>query len=268
MNIVTSQESFSGIIDRWLELEENGERFPVDFDTAWQLAGYATKASAKRAIEKYMEKDTDYLFNKMLKSTGGRGSEVIHLTCDALKELCMLSRSETGKSTRKYFIEAEKKWKLVQTNFPQVASEVEMIQLKIELAKLETKKADIENKTLNLRNTIVKTCSEPVQQKILGYSVIEKVEYRDRVILNNQVINEGNTLNKTELCHRYGILTKNGKPDYRRLNTLLDNHGITERSEAWEMSAVIQENYQFKREFLGLLDNLMVNGDRQLFICE
>jgi hypothetical protein len=145
---------------------------------------------------------------------------------------------------------------------------VQMMQLKIELAKFEAEKTKYENKTLELRNTIVKTCSEPVQQKILGYSVIEKVEYRDRVILNNQVINEGNTLNKTELCHRYGILTKNGKPDYRRLNTLLDHKGITERSEAWEMSAVIQENYQFKREYLPVLDSLMVNGDRQLFICE
>ena len=215
-----------------------------------------------------MEKDTDYLFINVIKSTGGRGSEVIHLTCDALKELCMLSRSETGKTTRKYFIEAEKKWKLVQTNFPQVASEVEMMHLKIELAKLEAEKTKYENKTLELRNTIVQTCSEPVQQKILGYSVIEKVEYRDRVIFNNQVINEGNTLNKTELCHRYGILTKNGKPDYRRLNTILDHNGITERSEAWEMSAIIQENYQFKREYLPALDNLMINSDRQLFICE
>ena len=257
MNIVVNQESFSLIVERWLKAEENGETFPVDFDTAWQLAGYSRKDSGKRKLLK-LGQGTDLHRSVEVRPRTQGGTvdvEIIHLTCDAFKHFCLLAETEQGRVIRQYFIEAEKKWKLVQTNFPQVASEVEMMQLKIELAKLETKKADIENKTLNLRNTIVKTCSEPVQQKILGYSVIEKVEYRDRVILNNQVINEGNTLNKTELCHRYGILTKNGKPDYRRLNTLLDNHGITERSEAWEMSAVIQENYQFKREFLGLLDN-------------
>jgi phage anti-repressor protein len=265
-DLIVSQD-LAALIDGWLEAEKNGIEFPVPFDTAWQMAGYSTKSNAKKKL-KNLIKGKEFSSKLIKNPTGGRSSESINLNCDSLKHFCLMAETEQGQAIRQYFIEAEKKWRLVESNFPQVASEVEMIQLKIELAKLETKKADIENKTLNLRNTIVKTCSEPVQQKILGYSVIEKIEYRDRVILNNQVINEGNTLNKTELCHRYGILTKNGKPDYRRLNTLLDHKGITERSEAWEMSAVIQENYQFKREYLPVLDSLMVNGDRQLFICE
>lgn len=120
-NSIVAQEDFQGIVNRWIESESEGESFPVDFDIAWQVAGYATKASAKRAIDKYMEKGVDYLFNKVLKSTGGRGSEVIQLTCDALKELCMLSRSEIGKTTRKYFIDAEKKWKLVEKHHPAIA---------------------------------------------------------------------------------------------------------------------------------------------------
>lgn len=145
---------------------------------------------------------------------------------------------------------------------------IEEMNLKIELAKLEAQKAKTELQILQFRNTIVTNCPEPLQQKILGYQVIEKIEYRDRVIANDRVINDGETINKTELCRRYSILTKNGKPDYRRLNAILDHKGITELSDAWEMSAIIQENYQFKREYLPMLDDLMLDGDRQLFFGE
>lgn len=145
---------------------------------------------------------------------------------------------------------------------------IEEMRLKIELARLENQKSQADLALLNLRNTIVNTCPEPIQQKILGYQIVETVEYRDRVIANNRVINDGKTINKTDLCHRYGILTKNGKPDYRQLNSILEHKGITELSDAWKMSAVIQENYQFKREYLPMLDDLMIQGDRQLFFGE
>jgi hypothetical protein len=145
---------------------------------------------------------------------------------------------------------------------------IEEMRLKIELARLENQKSQADLALLSLRNTIVNTCPEPIQQKILGYQIVETVEYRDRVIVNNRVINDGKTINKTDLCHRYGILTKNGKPDYRQLNSILEHKGIAELSDAWEMSAVIQENYQFKREYLPMLDDLMIQGDRQLFLGE
>jgi phage anti-repressor protein len=120
---IKSKYSYANIVDEWLKEEKEGNQYPVDFDSAWQLAGYATKASAKRALENYLEKGTDYLFNKVLKSTGGRGSEVIDLTCDAIKELCMLSRSIIGKNTRKYFIEAEKALKAASLLMPKTHKE-------------------------------------------------------------------------------------------------------------------------------------------------
>jgi len=275
MSILANQESFSGIVERWLRAEENGEQFPVDFDTAWQLAGYSRKSVAKRRLLRFKQ-NTDYCTEECKNGQRGRSSDLIYLSCDAFKHFCLLAETEQGDNIRQYFIEAEKKWKLVQTNFPQVASEVEMMRLKIELAGLEAQKeiAIAQSKASELgifhfrQNLIKLELPQVIEQKILGYQTIETVEYRDRVILNNQVINEGDTLNKSELCHRYKILTKNGKPDYRRLNTILDRNGITERSEAWEMSAVIQENYQFKREYLADLDKLMINRDRQLFLGE
>ena len=118
---------------------------------------------------------------------------------------------------------------------------------------------------LNLRHTITQTCPEPVQQKILGYQVIEKVEYRDRVFLGDQMLDDGSAATKTELCHRYGITTRTGKPDFRRLNMMLEDLRMApeQASDAWDLSASIQESYRFKRRYLDQLDRLMVNGARQ-----
>jgi hypothetical protein len=153
---------------------------------------------------------------------------------------------------------------------------IEEMKLKIELARIEAQKetaiASAKNADLALvqfRHTITQTCPEPVQQKVLGFKVVEKVEYRDRVIANGQMINDGNGLTKTELCHRYNILTKGGKPDFRRLNLLLERVGMAPTdSDAWQMSASIQESYQFKREYLHDLDDLVISSNRQLFLGE
>jgi hypothetical protein len=145
---------------------------------------------------------------------------------------------------------------------------IEEMRLKIELAKLETQKSQTDLALINLRNTIVQTCPEPVQQKILGFQTVEKVEYRDRVIANGRVINDGNTVTKTDLCHRYKFLTKNGSPNYRQLNAVLDDIGMDTDHQAWEMSASIKENYQFNRNYLRQLDDAIIYGDRQLNLGE
>lgn len=145
---------------------------------------------------------------------------------------------------------------------------IEEMKLKIELARLETQKSQNDLALLNLRNTIVSTCPEPVQQKILGFQIVEKVEYRDRLIVGGQTVNNGNCLTKTQLCQRYNLLTKNGSPNYRKLNALLSEIGMDTDHEAWEMSASLQENYQFKRDYLPQLDHLIVYGDRQLNLGE
>lgn len=145
---------------------------------------------------------------------------------------------------------------------------VQEMQLKIELARLEDRKMANELALVNLRNTIVQTCPEPVQQKILGFQVVEKVEYRDRVIAGGRMINDGNTVTKTELCHRYKFLTKNGSPNYRQLNAMLNAIGMDSEHEAWELSASIKENYQLKRDYLRQLDDLIIYGDRQLNLGE
>ena len=61
--------------------------------------------------------------------------------------------------------------------------------------------------------------------------VATDIEYRARIISGNEIINAGDTINKTELCRRYGILTRNGKPDYKEMQLigrkLLVKNGLT-----------------------------------------
>lgn len=113
----SGQIDVTGLIDSWLKAEQEGEQFAVPFDMAWVIAGYARKDNAKKKLESFLEKGSDYSAD--LRNIGrGKPLEEIRLTCNALKELCMVSKTEQGKATRLYFIEAEKKWKLVQQHAP------------------------------------------------------------------------------------------------------------------------------------------------------
>lgn len=143
---------------------------------------------------------------------------------------------------------------------------IEEMKLKIQLATLENQKVQADLALTNLRYTITQTCPEPVQQKVLGYSTIKEVEYRDRIIKDDDVVNNGSTATKTELCKRYGILTKTGKPDFKRLDAILID--MPELEEAWENSIYLREHKAFKREYLPLLDERLFGSQRQLYLGE
>ncbi len=153
---------------------------------------------------------------------------------------------------------------------------LEEIRLKIQLAELEAQKETAiatakkaELSIMQFRQAITHTCPEPIQQKILGYTTIKpETEYRDRLYKDDQLINDGSTITKRELCDRYGLKTRTGKPDYKRLNALLAESGLTDDKEAWGLSAYIQENYQLKREFVPDLDEYFRDCRRTLFIGE
>ncbi|NDF99534.1 MAG: KilA-N domain-containing protein [Chitinophagia bacterium] len=142
---------------------------------------------------------------------------------------------------------------------------IENMKLKIQLASLENSKTQAELQILQLRQYVTTSLPEPVQQKILGYQTIETVEYRDRIIAEDRLLNDGNSVTKTELCRRYGYLTKSGAPDYQRLNKRLKDLSLP--SEAWELRARIQDTQEFRREYLPELDRMMTNGD-QMWIGE
>jgi phage anti-repressor protein len=264
-NLINSADNIQVLIDKWLEQEQRGTRFPVDFDTAWHIAGYSNKANAKRKLEKLVEGSD---FSSIMRKNGqrGRSSHSINLTCDAFKHFCLLAETEEGRQIRQYFIECEKKWNLVQKHRPDVVAEIEILQLKLQLAQAEAQKALAEKAVLDTRHLIVATCPEPVQQKILGYEIVEKIEYRDRIIQDNQIINDGSTVTKTALCKRYGFMTKNGKPDYAKLNKHLEALKIPDY--AWKNVPSVRDNQELRRDYLGELDKMILDDSRQLWFGE
>jgi hypothetical protein len=140
------------------------------------------------------------------------------------------------------------------------------MKLKIELAKLEAVKAQAEQKTIELRHYVVTALPKPVGDRVLGVTEVKEIEYRDRVLVEDDLIRDGSTMTKKQLCDRYGFKTRNGKPDYTRLNTFLSRAQLP--SEAWKLSAQILENQEFNRDYIGLLDERYRDGDRQMFLGE
>jgi len=68
MNIVP--QDLTVLVDKWLEKERNGVKFPVDFDVAWKIAGYSRKDSAKRYLPKSSQGE---FFHVSVEKSGERG---------------------------------------------------------------------------------------------------------------------------------------------------------------------------------------------------
>jgi hypothetical protein len=143
---------------------------------------------------------------------------------------------------------------------------MEEMRLKLELARLENDKTQAELKLLQIRQYVATALPEPVQQKILNYQVVEKVEYRDRVLVGDDLVNDGSTITKTELCKHYGFITKSGSPDFRKLNKHLESLNIPEC--AWKSQTSIRENKELLREYLPALDKMILDDSRQLWFGE
>jgi hypothetical protein len=179
--------------------------------------------------------------------------------------LCCDGRKAEVASAKKYFAV---KTRQAETVIPAQVDTIRELELKLAIAEAEKQKTLAEKTILDTRHLIVTTCPEPIQQKILGYKEVVTVEYRDRQFQRERLINDGTTVTKTELCDRYGLKTRNGKPDYRKLNALLKETGISGLSDAWQLAASIQESQQFRREYLPTLDRLVDDSDRQMWLGE
>jgi phage anti-repressor protein len=65
------------------------------------------KADLKSTLINSYIKNVDYTIKKG-KSTGGRPGEIIHLSFDCFRRLCMLSKTKKAEEVRSYFIDIEK----------------------------------------------------------------------------------------------------------------------------------------------------------------
>lgn len=261
------QESIATILNKWMEQERNGTHFPADFDIVWKIAGYSSKQKAKNKL-KYLKEEVDFLTDRMKSPNGGRPSELIEMTCDAVKHFCLLAETEEGRNIRQYFIETEKKWKLVEQARPDVAHEVEMMQLKIQLAQIEAQKesAIAQGKNADLQLTqfrhYVTTLPEPIQQKILGYKEVKKTEVIDRVV----------NADTGEIFDGVGItfIAKSlGFKNNQQCWAWLDKKGFGKDSGRWksELSAVTSSKLS-RDDFDYLKDLVQDSTDRQMFLGE
>jgi phage anti-repressor protein len=242
-NIV--HQDIASLLDGWIESEQNGTEFPVPFDLAWGIAGYTRKDNAKRRLlnkKSRLIENTDYLLTSEESSQGGRSSDLIQLTCDAFKAFCLLAETDEGDLIRGYFIESEKKWKLVQKIVPEVAQEVEVLHLKIELAKIEAQKAALEDKTLSLRHYVVSVLPKATADRVLGVTEIAGETKVQTVVVNKygQILDAGNTVTKSKLAERYGFVSKMGKPDTRLVAELIDEAILRGAiADPWKDSRVV-----------------------------
>ncbi|NEO88442.1 MAG: hypothetical protein F6J87_30075 [Spirulina sp. SIO3F2] len=113
------------LIRQWMLEEQNGELFPVDFDLAWQIAGYSTKASAKRHLVKFLDEGIDFSTSCSKPHTAriGRPSQSYFLTTDSFKHFCLMSNTGKGRQIRQYFIEAEKQFKTLNGSHQNINTE-------------------------------------------------------------------------------------------------------------------------------------------------
>lgn len=91
--------------------------------------------------------DKEDFWTILSESTGGRPSTDHLLTIDTAKEICMLQRTEIGRTIRKYFIETEKQYKQ-KSDSPALLQYVQSLESRI--ATLESKQTKKKHKPLTV----------------------------------------------------------------------------------------------------------------------
>jgi phage anti-repressor protein/septum formation inhibitor MinC len=99
---------------------DSTKEYPVNLDNVYRLIGFANKGNAKRTLENNFVKDDDYVIVKSKalllrkekqtedeQKRGGHNQEQILLNVETFKTLCMLAKTDKGKSIRKYYIKLE-----------------------------------------------------------------------------------------------------------------------------------------------------------------
>jgi anti-repressor protein len=251
------------LIEQWVKEEMNGEQFPVEFEMGWKIAGYSRKDVAKRKLDK-MSEGIDFHRSVEVRKRPQGGTvdvEVFIMTCDAFKHFCLMAETEKGREIRQYFIECEKKWKLVQQVNPQFSQEIEILKLRSEIAKNEAIKAKAEESTMTLRHYVVTALPEPIQQKILGYQVIKEKEIIETVIDKAS----GKTYDGVGITYIAKTLGVTNKEAWG----FLEQIGYGEKSGKWkeELSAVSSRKLS-RDDFQYIVEVFKESKSRQLFLGE
>jgi phage anti-repressor protein len=102
-------KDFLNFVDNFYDIyveKNNQDKFMINLDKLVLLLK-CDKMHLKVTLLNSYKKDIDYTI-KNQKSTGGRPSELIMLTPNCFKRLCMRSKTKKAEEIRTYFIELEK----------------------------------------------------------------------------------------------------------------------------------------------------------------
>lgn len=220
MNSSIKADSITSLLDSWIEAERNGVKFPVPFDMAYPIAGYSRKDSAKRYLPKSAQGG---LYHVSRIESKGRPVEQITLSVAGLEHLCLMADTDEGYQIREYFRASRTKWEMVKQVAPAVASRVEELAMQMEFERLRQQTLDSEYRLLAFRDTVLKLQPPAIADRVLGVTTIEKIETRTKIVDEaGFILNTGETVSKTELAGRYGLVSKTGKPDTKTVTRLID----------------------------------------------
>lgn len=240
------------LLDEWIKAEQEGDEFPVPLDVAYPMAGYEHKRSAKAKLPKT---SLGELYTVLLqKSTGGRPAEDVRLSIKGLEHLCMMADTQAGYEIREYFRRCRNVLKEVEKVAPEVVRQAEALVLRKEVL-------DLELKLLEKREYIATALPEPMQQKILGYQLVERVEYRDRTITPDGDKLDG--IGITYIAQRFGF-GKNTKKAWQWLESI----GYGRDSGKWHLELAAVESHKLPSNALQELDALADRGNRQRWLGE
>lgn len=253
-------QDLTRLLDSWLDAERNGVKFPVPFDVAWQIAGYCRKDSAKRYLPKASQ---DKLFHRYVEKSGGRPREVIMLSCDGLKHLCLMADTESGETIRQYFIEVEKKWRLVEEFKPEVATQIEVLKLQADIAKAQASMMSDQRFVMEKSEAILTLHGAQMLALIQGRpdAVVEKVEKVTETI----VVKDGRSVSfegksTAELAKELGFKTGTQLESWLKKNHA--DHLICEGFRKVQAPYIPTENIKLVKELWTKLKN------RQLILGE
>lgn len=107
-------KKFSTIDDKFIDdffslykYDTKEDEFVINLDVLAKWLD-AIKGSIKETLTKSYTKDIDYKVSRIKEGKNGRPMEIVMLTPDCMKRICMVSRTKKAEEVRTYFIELEK----------------------------------------------------------------------------------------------------------------------------------------------------------------
>ena len=228
----------------------------------WQNMQKAIKRAMRSCQNQGLDVESNFIeVNKISATKGFQDFKLSRFACYLVAQNADPEK-ETVAMAQGYFAIKTREAEVI---IPRQSEQLEMLRLQNQNLLLENSVAQSQLALLQFRHTVTTTMPEVLQQKILNFQIVEKVEYRDRILKDEDLLNDGSTINKTALCERYDIVTRNGKPDFKRLNDTLAKLP----DDAFDDTTVIRTNKELKREYLSELDRIvLVEQSRQMYLGE